>query len=122
MHDMLTSTEATPAIAWASRVVHLSRFMHPLLDEELDLSQAKAAVRYRHALRRLQLAYPDVAPVCEFSQNSSGEMIDLTVRMEAMGLRVAAARAVAQKLGFNFECAVTEYRESVRRHRASAAP
>ena len=65
MHDMLTSPEGTAAIAWAYRGVQLSRFMSPQLDEELDLSQAKAAVRYRHALRQLQLAYPDVAPVCD---------------------------------------------------------
>ena len=42
-------------------------------------------------------------------------MIELTVRMEAMGLRVPlpAARAVAQKFGFNFECAVTECESQV---------
>lgn len=110
MHDMLTSPEATAAIAWAFRVVHLSRFMSPQLDEELDLSQARAAVKYRHALRRLQLAYPDVAPVCELPQNSTRQMIELTVRMDAMGLGVAAARTVAQEVGFDFERAVTDYR------------
>jgi hypothetical protein len=121
LHDMLASTEAAPAIAWAFRVVHLSRFTSPQLDEGLDLSQATAAVRYRHALRRLQLTYPDVAPVCEFMQNSSKQMIELTVRMEAMGLRVPSARAVAQKVGFDFERAVAESRECCERS-VPAAP
>ena len=105
MYDMATSQEASLAIV-AAFVVH--RFSQgrsdPNLNEKLELAQ----VRYRHALRRLQGAYP--GELCGFSQNSAREMVYWAIRVEALAGPVPAARTAARKVGFDFDRAVSDMR------------
>ena len=111
MYDMATSQEASTAIAAAFLVVALSRRGDKHFNKKLELQQVQADVHYRHALRRLQQAYP--GEFCGFSQNSARQMVDWALRIEAMGLQVPAARAAAQKLCFDFESAVADRREQL---------
>ena len=74
---------------------------------KLELAQ----VRYRHALRRLQCAYP--GELCGFSQNSAREMVHWAIRVEALAGPVPAARAAACKVGFDFNTAVSNTRNQL---------
>jgi hypothetical protein len=108
MYDMATSQEASVAIAAAFLVYRFSLGRcNPNLNEKLELAQ----VRYRHALRRLQCAYP--GELCGFSQNSAREMVDWAIRVEALAGPVPAARAAARKVGFDFDRAVSDTRNQL---------
>jgi hypothetical protein len=108
MYDMATSQEASLAITAAFVVLRfLQSRSDPNLNEKLELAQ----VRYRHALRRLQCAYP--GELCGFSQNSAREMVHWAIRVEALAGPVPAARAAACKVGFDFNTAVSNTRNQL---------
>jgi hypothetical protein len=105
VHDMATSPEASRTIIAAFVVLASSQGnCDPHFNEKLELAQ----VRYRHALRQLQQAYP--GELCGFSQNSAKQMIDWVLRLESAGLPVPIARAAARKVGFDFERGVAHHR------------
>jgi len=80
MLDASTSAEAAALVdavfaeLWASRGGR-----DPHFNERLEHAQ----VRFRHALRRLQAAYPGM--FCGWSQRSVAEVYDWTLRLAAIG-------------------------------------
>lgn len=70
------------------------------LNEELQLAE----VRFSHALRRFKCAYPEF---CVWGQRSEKLVVDWTIRLAAHGRPIPAAEAVARRLGFDMDCAVS---------------
>ena len=108
MYDMATSEEAAAAIT-AAFVVH--RFSQKRVDPNLNEPLQIAQVRYSHALRRLQRAYP--GELCGLSQHSAREMVHWAIRMEALAGPVPAARRIARKVGFDYDRAVSNTRNEM---------
>ena len=113
MYEMATSSEAALAIVTAYNVLSLSRGGK---DSFFDEKLAHAEVGYAHALRRLKDAYP--GEFCGFSQNSAKEVVGWTIRVEATGLAMPAARAAAKRVGFPLEANVAYCAERMALERA----
>ena len=74
----------------------------PNLNEGLEHAQ----VRFRHALRRLQAAYPGL--FCSWSQQSSAQVFSWTLLLAARGHPIPAAEAAARRVGYDMQRAVAE--------------
>ena len=94
--DMVLSEEAALVIKSAFLVVTYERDAgDPYLDAELEM----ARVVYKHALRRLKLAYP--GELCGLSEHSAKQMVHLMVRLRAAGKCIPAAEEGADRVGYN---------------------
>jgi hypothetical protein len=103
---MATSKEAALVIRLAYRLLDLSRGADepdPSLDAELDLVQ----VVFKHALLRLQAAYP--GEFDGFAEDSHRLVVDWTVRLYARSQKVPAAVAAAEEVGYNLAGAAVEF-------------
>jgi hypothetical protein len=97
------STEAAVLIVAAFGVISAkSCGRDPHFNEELEL----ADVRFRHALRRLQQAYP--GEFCSWSQHSTALVIQWTLRCACVGHPIPAAEAAARRIGLNMEWAMAK--------------
>ena len=54
-----------------------------------------AQVRFRHALKRAKAIYPN--QLSSFSDNSWGQVVEMTIRLEAAGHSIPAAALAARK-------------------------
>ena len=61
------------------------------LVEEREVAQ----VRFRHALKRAKAIYPN--QLSSFSDNSWGQVVEMTIRLEAAGHSIPAAALAARK-------------------------
>ena len=66
-------------------------------NEDLEIAQ----VRYKHALRRLQRAYPGV--FCGWSEHAPERMVDWVLMWECMGHSIPAAVAAAHVCRCNLQ-------------------
>ena len=73
-------------------------------NEEFDL----AKVRFKHAMRRLKVAYPHQH--YGFWEQEAKEVVNWTIRVEAAGQSIKAAVAVARKTGLDLQEAASRHR------------
>ena len=73
------------------------------MDAKLEMMQ----VGFKHALLRLQAAYPTEFGC--FSEDSYRQIIDWMVRLYACGQKIPAAVAAAEEVGYNLAGAAVEF-------------
>jgi hypothetical protein len=103
---MAMSNEAALVIRLAYRALDLSRDADepdPYYDAELEITQ----VVFKHALLRLQAAYP--GEFDGFAEDSHRLVVDWTVRLYARSQKVPAAVAAAEEVGYNLAGAAVEF-------------
>ena len=116
---MAMSKEAALVIRTAYHVLDLSRGAEepdPCFDAQLEMMQ----VVFKHALLRLQAAYP--GEFSGFSKNSHGQVVDWSVRLYACGQKVPAAVAAAEEVGYNLTGAAAEFLLWREAHRPASEP
>ena len=104
--DMATSEEVAIAIFGAYNLFNQtrrSRGGEMYFNEKLELAQ----VRYKHALRRLKVAYP--GEFCDFSEQSPWDMIGWTIALQSVGMTVPAAVDAAKQIGFKLQQAAADH-------------
>lgn len=102
--DIALSKEAARAIWIAYQVRNLERDAgDPYYDGELEM----ARVAFKHAVRRLKLAFPSLG--CGMSEHDARWIVRWTVYLHAAGERIPAAEASAQKVGFDLASAAADY-------------
>ena len=115
--DMARSPEAASAIKCAfSALASSRRGRDTYFNEDLEIAQ----VRYKHALRRLQRAYPGV--FCGWSEHAPDRMSDWVLMWECMGHSIPAAVAAAHVCRWNLQKAAEYHRERVMRCGFLSAP
>ena len=116
MRDAATSQEAGVVIlaAFHARGIEL-RASDVHCNEELEVAQ----VRYRHALRRLQDAYPGM--FCDYSSRSWDDFVHFAAKMVALGEHMPIAHAAARKSGLDLDALVHAYREDIREYQEMRA-
>ena len=106
--DMARSPEAASAIKCAFSALSSSRRgRDTYFNEDLEIAQ----VRYKHALRRLQRAYPGV--FCGWSEDAPERMYDWVLMWECMGHSIPAAVASSHVCRCNLQKAAEHNRERV---------
>ena len=61
-----------------------------------------AQVSYKHMLRKLKAAHPD-SEMYKFVESSAEALVDFTIRLAAMGVRIPAVERAARMIELDLE-------------------
>ena len=108
--DMLMSKAAAPVFTMAFMLLYAGRRvprpLSPSAQETLELT----ALRFKHALRALQCAFPDETSQLSFEEKlTAQEVITLAVYFTSFGHSIPSASTAAQKTGFDLTGAATVF-------------
>ena len=112
--DMAMSREAAATIITAYTIMVINRQMNACDPYSVEFTQQRdkpdlAEIRFKHALRKLREAYPR-GDHCKWShEQSSSQVVDWTIGLEAAGYPIPAAAAVAARVGFNLKGAAARW-------------
>lgn len=106
--DMLMSKAAAPVFSMAFILLYAGRSVPRPLSPSAQESLELTALRFKHALRALQRAFPDETGQLSFEEKlTAKEVITLAVYFTSFGHSIPSASKAAQKIGFDLAGAAT---------------